>query len=64
MSRPVLALTAAPNPFTSKTHIHLVIREAGPVKVQLYDVSGRRLRTLVDGTLPAGAQSFEWDGRG
>jgi hypothetical protein len=58
-----LGLTAAPNPFTSTTRIQLTIREAGPVHVQLYDVSGRRIRVLVDGHLPAGQQSIEWDGR-
>lgn len=58
-----IALTAAPNPFSTTTRIQLRITEPGPVSVHLYDVSGRRIRVLVDDQLQAGEHSFEWDGR-
>ena len=31
--------------------------------VTIYDALGRRVRTLLDGTRPAGPQELAWDGR-
>jgi len=31
------------------------------VKVEVINVLGRRVRTLVDATLPAGAHELQWD---
>ena len=36
---------------------------AGPVALGIYDVAGRRVRTLVDEVRPAGGYSDPWDGR-
>ena len=35
----------------------------GPVRLELFDLLGRRIATLADGTLPAGAHVRSWDGR-
>jgi flagellar hook assembly protein FlgD len=35
----------------------------GPARLVLLDVAGRRVRTLVDGPLVAGAHVMTWDGR-
>jgi len=37
-------------------------REA-PVRLELFDVSGRRIATLADGTYTAGVHAVPWDGR-
>ncbi len=37
--------------------------EAMPVRVDLFDLTGRRIRNLADRTLPAGATVIAWDGR-
>jgi flagellar hook assembly protein FlgD len=34
-----------------------------PVAVTVYNVAGRKVRTLVQGALPAGRYTYEWDGR-
>jgi glucose/arabinose dehydrogenase len=60
---PGLALAAAPNPFTTTTRFHLSVREAGPARLILYDLGGRRVRVLIDGPLSSGEHGVDWDGR-
>ena len=53
----------APNPFNPVTKIAYTVPEnAGRVRLTLHDVSGRLVRTLVDGELPAGPRTAVWDG--
>ena len=52
-----------PNPFNPSTVIRFSLPLAGHARLAIYDVLGRRLRTLVDGMQPAGAQQVTWDGR-
>jgi hypothetical protein len=54
---------AVPNPFNPQTTIKYVLPEAGSVRLRLYDVQGRLVRTLVDGSRAAGANEVRWDGR-
>lgn len=58
-----LGLRAAPNPFNPVTRVELSLPAAGAVDVAVYDLAGRRLRTLCQGQRPAGRQSLTWDGR-
>lgn len=53
----------SPNPFRQATTFAFDVPAAGPVRLALYNVAGQRVRTLVDGTLPAGRHSVRWDGR-
>jgi hypothetical protein len=52
-----------PNPFNPTTLILFEIPRSGLVDLSVYDVTGRRVRTLVSGFLPAGPHNVEWDGR-
>ncbi len=52
-----------PNPFTERTALHLALPDAAQVSVEIYDISGRRVRTLESGVLPAGEHRVVWDGR-
>ena len=52
-----------PNPFNPQTVIHYALPSAGPVRLRLYDVQGRLVRTLVDGVQASGPQEVTWDGR-
>jgi len=56
-------LGARPNPFDASTDIAFRLPAPGRVSVRIYDVSGRLVRTLVDGTRPAGERTVTWDGR-
>ena len=53
---------SAPNPFTPGTSLHFVMPEAGDADLTIYDVSGRVVRRLVSGALPAGPRDVSWDG--
>jgi subtilisin family serine protease len=61
------AYKPAPNPFSAHSTIRFDLPSAGesgwPVSVALYNVAGRKIRTLVDGNLPGGRYSYQWDGR-
>ena len=50
-----------PNPFNPTTNIRYQLPEAADVKIRVYNVLGALIRTLVDGNVPAGYHSIEWD---
>jgi probable HAF family extracellular repeat protein len=52
-----------PNPARGRATFDLSLARAGEARVDLYDVAGRRVRTLISGPQPAGARQLEWDGR-
>jgi hypothetical protein len=53
----------APNPFNPTTVIRFDMVDAGPVKLSVFDVSGRLVRTLVNQRMPAARHQVLWDGR-
>jgi len=54
---------AIPNPMGPTTDIAYSIAAAGPVRLSVFDVSGRLVRILVDRNQDAGQYSVRWDGR-
>ncbi|RJR28350.1 MAG: hypothetical protein C4574_05075, partial [Candidatus Latescibacterota bacterium] len=50
-----------PNPFNPSTTIRYDVKTKGLVTIRLYDVSGRLVRTLVDGVKDAGSYTAVWD---
>lgn len=54
----------APNPFRGAVAFVIDVPQgAGAVSVAVYDLAGRRVRTLADGSLPAGRHTLSWNGR-
>ena len=54
-----------PNPFNPMTTIQYdVPRPGGEVRIDVYDLSGKRVRSLVAGHQGAGYHTVIWDGRG
>jgi hypothetical protein len=51
-----------PNPFRSSTRIRFQIPEATRVRIDVYDVGGRHVRTLADGEYPAGLNEVLFSG--
>lgn len=52
-----------PNPFRQSAVIRFETTAPGHVRLDAYDVRGRRVTVLVDGYRPAGTHVVTWDGR-
>lgn len=52
-----------PNPFNPVTQIKYSIKEQGLVKLEIYDIRGRKVKELVNETRAAGNHSETWLGR-
>jgi photosystem II stability/assembly factor-like uncharacterized protein len=50
-----------PNPFNARTTINFNLNQLSNLSVEIYDLRGRRLETLFDGTLPAGEHNLAWN---
>ena len=51
-----------PNPFRSSTVVAFELGRPGPVRLDIFDVGGRRVARLVDTVLGAGPHSTRWSG--
>jgi serine protease AprX len=55
---------SAPNPVASASRIAFSLAEAGPARLAVYDLLGREVAVLADGTLEAGAHEVRLDASG
>lgn len=51
-----------PNPFQGETTVSFALPEDSDVEVVVYDILGRRVRTLVDDKRSAGVHEVQWNG--
>jgi hypothetical protein len=55
-------LSAFPNPIPAGgSAVRIVMPAVGPARVAIWDVGGRLVRDLYDGTLQPGSHDFAWD---
>jgi len=52
---------AFPNPLVRQSAIGFDLPRAQSARIRIYDVAGRLVRTLADGTFPAGRNQTTWD---
>ena len=57
-----LNVKARPNPLNPKTDITFTLSQPGRVRVLVYDLQGRLVKTLLDENRTAGDQTVTWDG--
>jgi hypothetical protein len=60
---PAVLYPVRPNPFTRTAGFGFTLRERGFVVLQIFNTTGRLVKTLVRGDRAAGAHAAEWDGR-
>jgi hypothetical protein len=51
-----------PNPFNPITQIQYEMKSAGQVNMELFDIRGAKIRTLIKEQKPAGSYEFTFDG--
>jgi len=56
-------LSCSPNPFRDYVRILFTLSEAGPARVNVYDLTGRCVRNLLNHTYAEGFQSVKWNGK-
>jgi len=56
-------LAIYPNPANPRVTIRYALARSGPIRVEIHDLTGARIRTLATGTRPAGENLLTWDGR-
>ena len=56
------ALELFPNPFRGRTFVHLSLSSESPARIEIFDSTGRRVRRLLEETLPAGEHLLRWNG--
>ncbi len=52
-----------PNPFNANTLIEFVLYQGGHVKLEVFDILGQKVTTLVEGNLPPGRHTATWKGK-
>jgi hypothetical protein len=57
-----VALAGRPNPARGSARVHFELASDETLELSLFDLSGRRVRTLVKGACLAGAHDVGWDG--
>ncbi len=64
-SKPVrVELTNYPNPFNASTHIRFLLTQPSKVSLNVYDVTGRLIRTILSEQQLTGQRHiYEWDGK-
>lgn len=55
--------SAYPNPFNPSVTVEISLDRRRPLSVDVYDVTGRLVRTLTRGDHPSGLNRVTWDGR-
>jgi plastocyanin len=56
------AVMASPNPATGLTNVRFQLARVAEVRIDVYDLAGRRILELYRGVLPPGAHAIPWDG--
>ena len=52
-----------PNPFSADTRFAFETPAAGNVRLAIYDISGREVSQIFNGSLPAGSHELSWNGK-
>ncbi len=51
-----------PNPFNPSTQINFSLAQAGQVQLDIFNVLGQKVKSLISGNLKTGSHTVEWEG--
>ena len=57
-----LSLSCSPNPFNARTEIRFTLPQAGKVSLDLFDLNGRKVTSLLEQSLSSGEHTVPFDG--
>lgn len=63
LGQEVVLAQNTPNPFAQWTRVEFTLPQSQEVDLSVYDIGGRRIRSLDQGRMEPGAHSSIWDGR-
>jgi hypothetical protein len=52
-----------PNPFNPTTHIGFALSKAGNVSLDIFNINGQKVASLVNGPMEAGQHDIQWDSK-
>jgi hypothetical protein len=52
-----------PNPFNPTTNFHFTLAKSAYVRIDIFNIVGQKVRTLVDDDMKAGVYLADWDGK-
>jgi hypothetical protein len=58
----IVSCQAVPNPFNASTAISFVLNRDAEMEVVVFDLGGRKIKTLLSGYMEAGLASVNWNG--
>ncbi|MEW6413153.1 MAG: T9SS type A sorting domain-containing protein [Candidatus Zixiibacteriota bacterium] len=62
VSQTELRVNAAPNPFNPATRLSFYLPQAGHVKLEVFNITGQKISTVVDADMVAGEHTVMWNG--
>jgi len=60
---PVALAAPWPNPFSKAAGVHFTLGQPAHVRLAVFDLAGRKVRTLVEGWTDVGYHPVAWNGR-
>ena len=60
---PIKFLKNSPNPFNPTTNISFEIGESGKTKIDIFNVKGQKIKTLLNERMEVGKHSVVWNGK-
>jgi hypothetical protein len=59
----IALLPSYPNPFRRETVIPFYLENEGKVRIEIFNIKGKKIKTLYDGAAGSGRNKIVWDGR-
>lgn len=59
-----IELRSVPNPFNGTTTLYFKLPQSGKIRLELYNILGKKLRDLIDDTLPSGDHVYVLEAEG